>query len=942
MRCGLFNPRSVRNKSTALNELTLDNSLDILLLCETWLGHDDDDAVISDLCPDGYTFSHRPRKSQKIGGGVGILYKSTYKSELIDSNRYNSFELIESNLQICDKQVYVAVIYRPDPHGCNFRNFLLDFEQYIVNISVNKRYILIGGDFNLHFDKTCDSDVHNFLALLEACNLIVFINGPTHSNGHALDIIITSDSKFVPDGIHVSDPCLSDHYLISFKFTHCMNPGPIKVHVKRRRLRAINRENFKNDIASLPVTSSFNLSEVVDCYNEGAKAVLDNHAPERERSTILRPNTEWYTDELRDAKTLRRRLERHYLKSKSPTDRAAYRIQCNKVCFLAKKLKSNFYSRMVEDCGPDQKKLFTITKKFLKNNKSDNEPLMYSPDELPDKFCSFFTDKIVKIRKTITIFEDTITQCLPLTDQVLSSFQLPSEDEIHKVIVKASSSTCCLDPVPTWLLKECLPQFLPAITHIIIMSLEQANVPSQFKEALIVPILKKESLDPNDLANYRPISNLSFVSKVLERVVADRLNEHLSTNNLLDPFQSAYRSFHSTESALLRVHNDIALALNDRKMVLLALLDMSAAFDTIDHNILLGRLKNRFCIQGNALKWIESYLTNRSQKVFINGKFSNPATIEFGVPQGSVLGPILFTMYVSPMSEIAKRHRIDYHFYADDTQLYLAFDPVKTSTADLEACILDLQNWLSTNFLKLNPKKTELVLFGSSHNLARLSTISLNIENVNIKAVDKVKNLGMYLDSTLSMESFVNEKFKSCSFYLRNIARIRHYLTPSATKLLVHAFVISRIDYGNCLLFGINSSLLRRLQVLQNNAARLIYNQSRSCHATPLLLELHWLPVNQRIIFKILVFVFNCLNNRAPTYLSQLISPYKPNRSLRSASTNLLVTHRSLNRYGDRSFYFAAPRLWNNLPNHIRTAASLSSFKRSLKTYLFIECFNLN
>lgn len=200
----------------------------------------------------------------------------------------------------------------------------------------------------------------------------------------------------------------------------------------------------------------------------------------------------------------------------------------------------------------------------------------------------------------------------------------------------------------------------------------------------------------------------------------------------------------------------------------------------------------------------------------------------------------------------------------------------------------------------------------------------------------------MYLDSTLSMESFVNEKFKSCSFYLRNIARIRHYLTPSATKLLVHAFVISRIDYGNCLLFGINSSLLRRLQVLQNNAARLIYNQSRSCHATPLLLELHWLPVNQRIIFKILVFVFNCLNNRAPTYLSQLISPYKPNRSLRSASTNLLVTHRSLNRYGDRSFYFAAPRLWNNLPNHIRTAASLSSFKRSLKTYLFIECFNLN
>ena len=527
------------------------------------------------------------------------------------------------------------------------------------------------------------------------------------------------------------------------------------------------------------------------------------------------------------------------------------------------------------------------------------------------------------------------------TAQCLTSFNLTSDDEIRKLIQNSPSASCSLDPLPTWLLKDCMDEFIPSMTHIINLSLKDCEVPAQFKEALITPLLKKPSLDPNNLSNYRPISNLSFLSKVLERVVAARITEHLTINNLLDTYQSAYRSFHSTETAILRVHNDIAMALNNRKMVVLALLDMSAAFDTIDHNVLFTRLQDRFSIHGSALLCIKSYLTNRAQKVCIKGMTSKVAEITFGVPQGSVLGRILFSICVSPLADIAKRHKVDYHFYADDSQLYIAFDPDNIPTALLQNCILDFRRWLSDNFLKLNPSKTELSLFGSPHNLAKLNKVSLAIDNNIITSTDHVRNLGIYLDSKLSMDHFVNDKVKTCSYYLRNISRIRHYLTPNATKTLVHAFIISRIDYTNSVLFGINSNLIRRLQVLQNNAARLIFNQIRSSHATPLLYQLHWLPIDKRIIFKLLVIVFNCLHNRAPDYLSQLLSPYIPNRTLRSSSANMLVAPRSNNKFGERSFYFAAPRLWNNLPINIRTSSSFYSFKRSLKTYLFKESFGL-
>ena len=196
------------------------------------------------------------------------------------------------------------------------------------------------------------------------------------------------------------------------------------------------------------------------------------------------------------------------------------------------------------------------------------------------------------------------------------------------------------------------------------------TVPCCYKNALVKPLIKKPGLDFNVLKNFRPVSNLPFLSKILEKVILKRLLLHLENNDLNEIFQSAYKKCHSTETALLKVHNDILCDLDQKHVTLQSLLDLSAAFDTLDHGILLKRLELSFGIKGSALAWFESYLVNRKQSVQINQSFSDSSLLIYGIPQGSVLGPILFSLYTTPLSNIFCKYDMKYHLYADGSQLY--------------------------------------------------------------------------------------------------------------------------------------------------------------------------------------------------------------------------------------------------------------------------------
>jgi hypothetical protein len=435
---------------------------------------------------------------------------------------------------------------------------------------------------------------------------------------------------------------------------------------------------------------------------------------------------------------------------------------------------------------------------------------------------------------------------------------------------------------------------------------------------------------------------LTFTSKLTERVVAKQVKEHTAINELDAKFQSAYRENHSTETALLKVQSDMLSAMDKNKICILVLLDLSAAFDTVNHTYLLDRLKSNFGLSGTVVEWFSSYLSGRTQSVLIDGVSSVAKDLKCGVPQGSVLGPWAFTCYTSPLEHIISKFNVSHHLYADDTQLYsfCSISELSSALSTMENCIQEICNWMAGNHLKMNEEKTGFMILGSKHNLSKLTNIKLNIGGHSVYPSESARNIGVIFNSTMSMEHHVISVCKSANFHLRNISKIRHLLDEKTAEQLVHSFISNKIDYCNALLYGVSDHLLDKIQKIQNNAARIVKKIKKYDHITPALEQLHWLPIKQRIIFKILLITYKAYHNSTPTYLRELLILKEKTRTLRSSNRLLLLTPRTKLKYGDRAFCNAAPSLWNDLPLYIKNSGSITTFKTNLKTYLFNSAFH--
>ena len=536
----------------------------------------------------------------------------------------------------------------------------------------------------------------------------------------------------------------------------------------------------------------------------------------------------------------------------TPSDRLRFTEQCRLVNRRLLSSRTGYYSQIINENQSDKGKRFRIVSKLLHTQPDLSYPLHSTPDELANCFIKFFVDKIDAIHQNLVnrcphdfyVSEDTI-----MSSCSLDSFVDVPIDALFSIARPIAKKACGLDPVPACLLSTNIHVLMPVVARIVNLSLKSGSMPSKLKEAVLKPLLKKKTiLDQTEFKNYRPVSNLSFLFKVIEKAVALQVTNYLEDNHLYEPLQSAYKKSHSTKTTLIIVHNDIVTTIDSGHSVILVLLDLFAAFDTVDHRILIRRLCTRFGIRNRALDWFVSYLSDRTQYVKVKDTLSHLLRLTQGVAQGSVLGPTLYSLYTSPLGVIAKHHQMNFHLYADDTQLYISFKTCCTNDMELsktrmEACVCDIDLWMVQNRLKLNQEK----------NGGAGIFISLSSKTKLVNCSSTAKDIGVTLDESLSMAPHVIAVCKSAFFHLRNISKIRKFLNMETTKSLVHAFITSKVDYCNSFLYGVPKYLLLRLQRILNCAVRIVFKSNKHDHITPLLKELHWLPIEKRIKLKILL-----------------------------------------------------------------------------------------
>ena len=833
-------------------------------------------------------------------------------------------------------------VYRPDPKTTE--TFLSEFQELLELINPSHNEIFITGDINLHLEK-CDSpSTISFCEILESFDYKQHVKSSTHIHGHILDIIISRSSCDSVKTVSVFDG-ISDHFLVLANLNYAKSK-PIKQKVSFRSFRNFDLGQFRKDIqnSDLIKNPKSDLSALIDQYNLTLKNILNKHAPLKSKYVSEKPIAPWINPHIVTLKRERRRLERAWRKSRSAYDRSRYTRQCHLCNRTMATAKADFYSNIISENSDDPRKLWKTINSVLHRKPTPSLPDHDSPDLLCQKFSDFFVNKISKIRQAFPPRSPDTSIDLVSGDSIhsLSSFSSASSNEIIKLITCSPNSYCDLDPMPTSLTKQCIDILIHPISEILNKALLLGTFPESFKKAHVTPLLKKASLDKNELKNYRPISNLSFLSKLLEKLVAARLNTHLTTHSLLNKFQSAYKKTHSTETALLRVQNDILRSMDRGELTALSLLDLSAAFDTVDHQILLKRLNSCYNVSGCALNWFESYLVNRRQQVKVNGVLSKGVCLDYGVPQGSVLGPVLFTLYTAALSQIIDRHKLNHHLYADDTQIYISFSSNKAvdSLRMLQACATEVSSWMSNSMLKLNPEKTEFMIIGSRQQRKKVEHLfPFQFLCQDIRPTTSAKNLGVLFDHGLFLKKHVAQLCKVCFYHIRDLRRIRRCISTDTARAIASALINSRFDYCNSLLYGIADCDLSRLQRVQNCLARVVCNASRLSPSSPLLKRLHWLPLKHRVRFKLASIAHRVFYTKEPSYLYDVLRPVQGSKQLRSMTNNSFSLPSVRTNWGMRALSFSAPYIWNALPSAVKKEHVVTTFRRKLKTFLFGQAF---
>ena len=597
IKIGLLNIRSIRNKISYVSELVSEFNLDVLCLTETWLLRSDTNIIEASL-PKTHSLLHVPRPQEfgDHGGGVAIIYSLAMSNirQVFTDLEVSSFEFLEVTINVNRHIIRVAIIYRPGHPGTD-RSFVEEFGSFLEVFSSKDGRLLICGDFNYWVDYPQNKPYSSeFLELIDINGFFNHVTGPTHISGHTLDLILSpADSSFLTGlTIEPVDPVISDHDLVTFH-VDLPRPASYTKTIKFQNYRNIDQASISQEIEhSLNAVdvSALSADHLVEMHRDFFLSISALHFPEVVKNIIIRDDAPWYDSSIVSLRKVRRQAERRWRRLRTPSARLDFISARDAVVSLISCRKVEYYKHKVAACGKDQRQLYALLNSLLNRKSAPILPHSDSAADLASAFSGFFTEKISGIRVDLSRVPLGGEFLVDFSDHVdvvstLQNFHQVDSDGVRGLIRRLNKTHCQLDPINVSKIPLAYESASPFVTKIINKCFEESNFVLSEKESLIHPSLKKPGLDCENMANYRPVSNLTFLSKIIERAMLDQLNPLFVQNGVIPVVQSAYREFHSTETALCKIHNDLVTNTCSRKTSLLLLLDLSAAFDTVDHMI---------------------------------------------------------------------------------------------------------------------------------------------------------------------------------------------------------------------------------------------------------------------------------------------------------------------------------------------------------------------
>lgn len=905
-----INIRSLVPKCMIMKNYVINNKIDILAISESWLTHAILDEVV---CMEGFQLVRRDRACGRGGGVVLYVRDSIRFTEIMDcKTEYSEQIWIEFNLR--NIKTILGLIYRP-PGGDSVHDFLNEFEENTCKNLLNCDNYLCTGDFNINVMNLHCPYVQRFNLILSAYNVTQIIAEPTRqglNNATLIDLIVCSNVDMIGDSCVDHEFDVSDHFLIKCKLNlESIKPRPF--FKTCRDYRNFDRMAFNGDLQNVPFDNIYYLNDIdekINLLNFYILELFDLHAPLR-TFRITKKRAPWLTPNIKYLMSLRNRALSKYKRRKSAEDWESYRQLRNFVTTAVSAEKRAYLEHRVQNNDPKE------NWKLLKSLNIYSQARKIVPEHIgtADEINTFF------VGASAVGHPDPVTLNFYLTnrkDNIIDfKFRLATEKEIERALLLVKSEAVGCDGIGLSMLIRCCPCILPVIIHIVNSCIENGQFPGCWKTSHVLPLPKVSC--PSELKHLRPISILPTLSKVIERILEDQIREHVLSCQILPAFQSGYRKDYSCTTALLKVTDDILEASDRGELTALILLDYSKAFDRLNHDLLLAVLAY-VGFDESAQVLIRSYLTGRRQAVKLNGALSSMIGVPCGVPQGSILGPLLFSIYTSQLVTFLRHSTA--HFYADDTQIYLSFNPDNAEEAgyrlneDLQA----LMKASRDHCLEINPAKSQFLLFGRGKSRERCrDLLKISINNEVVGLCNSAKNLGILMDTDLRFSEHINNCIRRAFANLKLVFAQRSHLNEKLKKLLCDSIVLSHFNYGDALygpcLLNIDA---RRIQLMQNSCIRLICGlRGRERGVSAKIREIGWFRMDERRLLHSLVLFNKIIFNKRPDYLYDKIKfRYDAhNLDLRHKCIITPPSHRTT--LYERSFSYQVSHLYNRIPANL-------------------------